>query len=198
MQYGIGVPDDVSKAFHIMESLVLLVADGVSKGHGVLLNDIKDAYQTMDRSVVLESLYEYQQLRPVWGVANLALRHAGPRYVKNARWHGERYFPVNGICARCYDGFVSVFALSLHKIRGGVEGGSCAVGPWAGCGSVGWSGRVTLAVSRHGGVMAGASFAYFSVAAVVAIAVGNPRMGLASNVRDRDAGLASVTMITAI
>ena len=98
----------------------------------------------------------------------------------------------------CFVGFVSVFALSLHKIRGGVEGGSCAVGPWAGCGSVGWSGRVTLAVSRHGGVMAGASFAYFSVAAVVAIAVGNPRMGLASNVRDRDAGLASVTMITAM
>ncbi len=82
VQYGIGVPDSVSKAFRIIESLVLLVAGRGLEGHGVLLNDIKDAYQTMDRTVVLKSLYEYKQLRQVWDVANLALRHAGPRYVK--------------------------------------------------------------------------------------------------------------------
>ncbi len=53
-------------------------------GHGVLLNDIQDEYQTMDRSVVL-NLCEYEQLQPVWGVANFALRHACPRYDKGRR-----------------------------------------------------------------------------------------------------------------
>jgi hypothetical protein len=83
-QYGIGIPNGVAKAYRLMESLLLLACDHNISDTAALLEDMKDAYQTLDRGKALRTLYRHQEAKPLWDVVNLALRHAAPRYIKMA------------------------------------------------------------------------------------------------------------------
>ena len=88
IQFGVGVPAGVEKAFKTMETALLCAHEAGRSGREIdwasLLVDAKAAYQHMSRDEMLGAIYAHPELEPIWGVAELAYDWANPRYVTMA------------------------------------------------------------------------------------------------------------------
>ena len=86
IQFGVGVPAGVEKAFKTIEAGLLCAHDreqnGPDSDWASLLLDAKSAYQHMSREAMLKAIYKHRELEPIWGVAELVFDWASPRYVQ--------------------------------------------------------------------------------------------------------------------
>ena len=81
IQFGVGVRAGVEKAFRVMETALLCAYDLDIQNWGILLEDARAAFQHMKRAEMLDTIYSYPELKPMWHVAELAFNWAAPRYV---------------------------------------------------------------------------------------------------------------------
>jgi hypothetical protein len=80
VQLGVGVKGGVEVAIHRLQAYI--DQEGADPDIVLLFLDISDAFMTANRAKMLEALFKFKELSPIWRLAHWHLSVANPRYVR--------------------------------------------------------------------------------------------------------------------
>ena len=111
VQLGVGAPGGSERAVHIIQAA--LEASG--KNSVLLKCDLKNAFNERNRSQILQELFKYDNLRPLWRLAHWAYRAPSSLLVFDRGIHVDTISSEQGVKqGDCLGSFL--FSLSVHPL----------------------------------------------------------------------------------